>query len=125
MEYMNEDLVQLHATFCHMAGQVEHQYGSCQICCRDSRGCSIVKKNVQLLLDNGTIKVTGQRNDYDEVDMIEVCMAEEESDDEYASAYEFFSSDEDLFSRDDSVITDCVKEGVNVIVPCFGAPTHF
>ena len=52
-------------------------------------------------------------------------MAEEESDDEYASTDEFFSSDEDMFSRDDSVLTECVKEGVNVIVPCFGAPTHF
>ena len=36
MEYMNEDLVQLHATFYHMVGQVEHQYGSCRICCWDS-----------------------------------------------------------------------------------------
>ena len=24
VEYMNEDLVQLHGTFCHTAGQVEH-----------------------------------------------------------------------------------------------------
>ena len=63
VEYMNEDLVQLHATFCHMAGKVEHHYGSCRVCCRNSRGCSIVRKGVQLLLDNGTIKVTGQRDD--------------------------------------------------------------
>ena len=39
----------------------------------------------------------GQRDDYHEVDMIEVCLAEEESDDEYASADEFFYSDEDCF----------------------------
>ena len=51
VEYMNEDLVQLHATFYHMAGQVEHQYGSCRVCCRDSQGCSIMKNGVQLLLD--------------------------------------------------------------------------
>ena len=38
-----------------------------------------------MLLDNGNIKVTGQRDDYHEVDVIEVCLAEEESDDEYAS----------------------------------------
>ena len=87
---MNEDLVQLHATFYHLAGQLEHQYGSCRICCQDSRGCSIVRKGVQLLLDNETIKVTGQRDDYHEVDM--VCLAEEESEDEYASSDEFFSS---------------------------------
>ena len=110
VEYMNEDLVQLHATFFHMAGQVEHQYGSCRICCRDSRGCSIVKKGVQLLLDNRTIKVTGQRDDYHEVDVIEFCLAEEESNNEYASADEYFSSDEDLFSRDDSIMIDYVEE---------------
>ena len=78
-----------------------------------------------MLLDNGTIKVIGQRDDYYEVNKIEVCLDEEESDDEYASADEFFSSDEDMFSRDDSVMTDCFEEGVNVIVPCFGAPAHF
>ena len=22
-------------------------------------------------------------------------------------------------------MTDCIEEGVNVIVPCFGAPSHF
>ena len=97
VEYMNEDLVQLHATFCHMASQVEHQYGSCRICCWDSRGCSIIRKGVQLLLDNETIKVTCQMDDYHEVNEIEVCLAEEESDDEYASAGECFSSKEDFF----------------------------
>ena len=51
-------------------------------------------------------------------------MAEEESKDEYASADEYFSSDEDLFSINDSIMTDYVKEGVNIIVPCFGAPAH-
>ena len=84
-----------------------------------------MRKGVQLLLENGNIKVTGQMDDYHEVDMIESCLAEEESDDEYASVDEFFSSDEDLFSRDDSIMTDCVEEGVNVTVPCFGAPVHF
>ena len=85
-----------------------------------------MRKGVQLLLlDNGTIKVTGQMDDYHEVDMIEVCLAEEESDSEYASADEYFSSNEDFFSRDDSAMTEYVEEGVNVIVPCFGAPTPF
>ena len=31
VEYKNEDLMQLHATFFHMDGQVKHQYGSCRI----------------------------------------------------------------------------------------------
>ena len=59
MEHMNDDLVQLHATFCHMASQVEHHYGSCRVCCRDSRGCSILSKGIQMLLDNEIVKVSG------------------------------------------------------------------
>ena len=43
-------------------------------------------------------------------------------DDEYASADEFFSSDEDMFSNNDSVMSKYSKEGVNVIVPCFCVP---
>ena len=46
VDHMNDDLMQLHATFFLMAGQVEHHYGSFQVCCRDSRGCSIVRKGV-------------------------------------------------------------------------------
>ena len=120
VEHMNDDLVQMHAIFYHMAGQVEHQYGSCRICCRDSRGCSIVRKGIQLLLDNGTIKVSGQRDNYYEVNEIEV--DDESYNDEYASADELFSSDENLFSGDDSLMTE---EGVNVIVPCFNDSTPF
>ena len=46
VNYMNDDLVQMHATFCHMDGKEEHYYGSCQICCRDSCGGSIVRRGV-------------------------------------------------------------------------------
>ena len=106
-----------------MEGQETHHYASCWICCRDSCGCSIVRKGIQLLLDNGTIKVSGNKDDY--VNMVEVCLDETASDDEYASADDFFSSDEDMFFRYDSVMTECVEEGVNVIVPCFGNPTPF
>ena len=46
VDHMNDNLVQLHATFCHMDSQEEHHYGSCRICYRDSCGCSIVRKGV-------------------------------------------------------------------------------
>ena len=122
MEYLNEDLVQLHATFFRTVGQVEHQYGSCIVYCQDPRGCSIVREGVQLLLDNGTIKITGQRDDYHEIDMVEVCLMEEQSEEEYTSADEYFSSDEDLFAGNDLLRADCVEEGVNIIVPCLVHP---
>ena len=115
---MNDDLIQLHTTFCHMDGQEEHRYRSFQICCRDSRGCSIVKKGVQLLLDNGTIKVLGNKDDYNGINVIEYFLDETVSDDKYVSADEFFSSDKDMFSSNDSVMSKYSEEGVNVIVPC-------
>ena len=68
---MNDDLVQLHATFCYMDGQQRHSYGSCRICCRDSRGCSIVRRGIQRLLDEFIIQVTRIRDDYNGVNMIE------------------------------------------------------
>ena len=68
---MNDDVVQLHATFFHMDDQEVHHYGSCQICCRDSCGYSNVRRVVKLLLDNGTIKVTGNKNDYNGFHMID------------------------------------------------------
>ena len=33
--------------------------------------------------------------------------------------HEFFSSDEDMFSRGDFLMSKFLEEGVNVIVPCF------
>ena len=36
VEHLNEDLVQLHATFWRTVGPMEHQYGSCIVCCRVS-----------------------------------------------------------------------------------------
>ena len=82
-----------------------------------------MKNGVQLLLDNGTIKVSGIRNGYNGINMIEDCLAETVSNDEYVFANELFSSDEDMFSNNDSVMSKYSEEGVNVIVPCFGFPT--
>ena len=48
--------------------------------------------------------------------MIEDCSTETVSDDEYVSA------DEDMFSSNDSVMSEYSEEGVNVVVPCFGVP---
>ena len=105
MNHMNDDLIQLHTTFCHMDGQEEHHYGSFRICCKDSRGCYIVRKGVQLLLDNGTIKILGNIDYYNGINVIEDCLAEIMSDDEYVSADELFSSDEDMISSNDFVMS--------------------
>ena len=79
-----------------------------------------MRKVVQLFLDNGTIKISGNINDYNVINVIEDFLAETVSDDAYASAYEFFSSEEDMFSINYSVMSKYSEELVNVIVPCFG-----
>ena len=54
--------------------------------------------------------------------MIEDCLAKAVSDDEYVSADELFSSDEDMFSNNNFVMSKYYEKGVNVIVPCFSVP---
>ncbi|CAJ2663856.1 uncharacterized protein LOC123885145 [Trifolium pratense] len=49
---MRGDLVQMHTTLFRMGNLERHNYGSCRICCRDSRGCSVVKRGLQYLLDS-------------------------------------------------------------------------
>src|SRR4051812_47367168 len=59
----------MHATLCQGRNFRQHHYGSCRICCVDSHGCSIVRRDLQVLLDNGTIEIYRNR-DENEVNMI-------------------------------------------------------
>ena len=84
VNYMNDDLVQLHATFCHMEGLGVHYYKSCRVYYRDSHCCSVVRRGIQLFLDNGSIRIKGNIDDYG-VNMIENYLVEDVFDDEYIS----------------------------------------
>ena len=70
-----------------------------------------MREGVQLLLDYGTIKIISQIDDYHEIDIVEVCLMKEESEEEYASADEYFSSDKDLFAGNEFLMADCVEKG--------------
>src|SRR4051812_33682914 len=59
----------MHATLCRGPSFRQHHYGSCSICCVDPHGCSIVRRDLQVLLDNGTIQIYRNRNE-DEVNMV-------------------------------------------------------
>ena len=90
--------------------------------CKNKRKREPAFQNSQLYSHrshNGTIKVSSNGDDYNGIDVIEDCLAETMSDDEYASANEFFSSDEDMFSSKDYLMSKFSKDGVNVIVLCF------
>ena len=64
-----------------------------------------------MLLENGTIKVLGYRDDHNRINVIEDCLDETVSYNEYASADELFSSYEDVFSSDDPVMSKYSEEG--------------
>src|SRR4051812_32372227 len=69
INYSRADLVQMHATLCQGQNFRMHHYGSCRICCVDSHRCSIVRRDLQVLLDNGTIEIYRNRDEI-EVNMI-------------------------------------------------------
>ena len=70
-----------------------------------------MKRGVQLLLDNCIIKVSGNREYYNGINVIEDYSAEIMSDVEYVSSYEIYSSDEYMSSNNDSLMFNYSKEG--------------
>ena len=54
--YVNEtnaNLVNLHAEFNFIEGQEVHQYSDCSVCSINYRGCDVVKRDIQRLLNEG------------------------------------------------------------------------
>ena len=107
----NANLVNLHAEFNFIEGQEVHQYSDYLICTTDHRGCDVVKRDIQFLLNEGIIQIVVSRVGFNNsVNMIEESF--DESDNEYVSADEYFSAD------------DSGEEAyVNVIMPHFDIPT--
>ena len=69
-----------------------------------------MKRGIQLLLYEGTIIVTINRDGYIRVNMIEDHSGEIVSDDEYISADDFFSDDESKpVVEDDTFVGDSMK----------------
>lgn len=55
-------LVEMHATLYELS-YYEHDHSSCQVCSRDPRGCVIVKRDLQVMLDKNLIQVTRDINE--------------------------------------------------------------
>ncbi|XP_050877776.1 uncharacterized protein LOC127081573 [Lathyrus oleraceus] len=67
---IRRSLVEMHATLCEL-NYYEHNHTSCQVCSRDPRGCDVVKRDLQEMLDQNLIQVTRDRNeDEHEVNVI-------------------------------------------------------
>ncbi|XP_050890471.1 uncharacterized protein LOC127095887 [Lathyrus oleraceus] len=67
---IRRSLVEMHATLYELR-YYEHGHASCQVCSRDPRGCVVVKRDLQEMLDQNLIQVTRDRNeDEHEVNVI-------------------------------------------------------
>lgn len=62
-------LVELHKTLC-LVCDCEHDHDGCIICSVNSRGCMIVKRGIQKLMDEGVIQINQARDLGDDVNVI-------------------------------------------------------
>lgn len=54
-------LVEMHTTLCELS-YYEHDHASCDVCSRDPQGCTVVKRDLQQMLDQNLIQVRRDRN---------------------------------------------------------------
>lgn len=54
---IRRSLVEMHATLCELS-YYEHDYASFHICSRNPRGCDMVKRDFQEMLDQNLIQIT-------------------------------------------------------------------
>ncbi|XP_058774539.1 uncharacterized protein LOC131648830 [Vicia villosa] len=69
VQHIRGSLVEMHTTLCEYS-HYEDNHASCIICSIDSRGCYIVRKDLQEMLDQGLIEILRDR-DKDDVNVIE------------------------------------------------------
>ena len=65
---IRRSLVEMHKTLC-MISNCEHNHDGCAICSVNPRGCSVVKRDVQKLMDENVIQIQ-QMRDIDDVNVI-------------------------------------------------------
>lgn len=66
---IRRSLVELHKILCQIS-ECEHHHNSCIICSVNTRGCVIVKRDIQRLLDEGMTHIHQARNPDDDVNVI-------------------------------------------------------
>ncbi|XP_050877163.1 uncharacterized protein LOC127080915 [Lathyrus oleraceus] len=61
---IKRSLVEIHATLCEQS-HYEHDHVSCRISSRNPRGCAMVKRGLQGMLDENLIQITRDRDEYE------------------------------------------------------------
>ncbi|XP_058757379.1 uncharacterized protein LOC131630634 [Vicia villosa] len=69
VEHIRGSLVEMHATLCEYS-HYEHNHAACRICSVNSRGCYIVRRDLQEMMDQGLIEILRDRDEGD-VNVIE------------------------------------------------------
>ncbi|KAI5387084.1 hypothetical protein KIW84_073296 [Lathyrus oleraceus] len=67
--FIRRSLVTMHKGIC-MVSDCEHDHDGCAICSVNHRGCMIVKRDIQQLMDEGMIQIIQSRHVEDDVNMI-------------------------------------------------------
>ncbi|XP_058770183.1 uncharacterized protein LOC131643835 [Vicia villosa] len=69
IRYIRGSLVRMHAGLCRLA-YFQHDHAACTICSRNSRGCLVVRRDLQRLLDQRLITITYDRNEDNDVNVV-------------------------------------------------------
>ena len=65
---IRQSLVEMHKTLCTIS-DCEHDHDRCVVCNVNPRGCSVVKRDIQRLMDENVIQIQ-QSKDIDDVNVI-------------------------------------------------------
>ncbi|XP_050908922.1 uncharacterized protein LOC127122665 [Lathyrus oleraceus] len=69
VQRIRRSLVELHKTLCQIS-ECKHDHDGCIICSVNPRGCMIVKRDIQRLMDEGMIHINQARNPDDDMNVI-------------------------------------------------------
>lgn len=69
ISYILQYLVEIHKTLC-LISDCEHDHNGCVICSVNPQGCVIVKRDIQILVDEGTIQTQQSRDMGNDVNVI-------------------------------------------------------
>ncbi|KAI5388506.1 hypothetical protein KIW84_074263 [Lathyrus oleraceus] len=67
--FIRSSLVQMHKDVC-LVSECEHDHDECAVCSVNPRGCEVVKKDIQRLMDEGMIQIVQSRHIHDDVNVI-------------------------------------------------------
>ncbi|KAI5396378.1 hypothetical protein KIW84_062544 [Lathyrus oleraceus] len=69
VRFIRRSLVTMHKDIC-MVSDCEHDHNGCAICSVNPRGCMVVKRDIQRLMDEGLIQIVQSRHVDDNVNVI-------------------------------------------------------